>query len=204
MFKRKFEKHLKLTDHEIFQQLCGGNIFLNLNALIILQDFGPKVNFKKKKVQLGRFSGLPNYSQFFIKRLQKTVPQLANFHPVELCNLDYCPERGASIDAHLDDSWFWGEHLVTLNLLSETILTLTDLKHVYEVNVPLPRYSLVVLKGESRYKWMHGIKRSDIKSRRIGVTLRELSDEFTAGIGYEKIGCSLLELAVSYKGLPSS
>lgn len=51
-------------------------------------------------------------------------PELSDFDPVELCNLEYTPERGSSIDAHVDDFWLWGERLVTVNLNSTTVLTL--------------------------------------------------------------------------------
>ena len=140
-----------------------------------------------------------------MERLHKDVPQLQNFQPVELCNLDYNPERGASIDPHIDDAWLWGEHLVTVNLLADTFLMLTcNGEHLYEVKIPMPRYSLVILKGVARHTWMHGIKREDVKSRRIAVTLRELSEEFLTGEGYLQLGKSLLELASSYNGLPTS
>lgn len=48
-----------------------------------------------------------------------------DFFPVELCNLEYVPERGSAIVPHLDDSWLWGERLVLLNLESETKMTFT-------------------------------------------------------------------------------
>ena len=61
------------------------------------QDYGPKVNFKKKKLKLERFTGLPFYSQVLTERL-KTIDDAtiksAEFHPVELCNLKYESERG--------------------------------------------------------------------------------------------------------------
>ena len=168
------------------------------------QDFGPKVNFKKKKLKAGNFNGLPKFSKFIVERLHNDVLQLQDFWPVELCNLDYIPERGASIDAHMDDTWLWGERLVTVNLLSDTILTLTHLEKLYEISIPMPRFSLIILKGESRNMWMHGIKREDIKSRRIAVTLRELSKEFLSGDGYTNFGKPLLEIASSYSGTPTS
>ena len=139
-----------------------------------------------------------------MERLHKDVPQLQNFQPVELCNLDYNPERGASIDPHIDDTWLWGEHLVTVNLLAGTFLLLTNSEHLYKVKIPMPRHSLVILEGDARHTWMHGIKREDVKSRRIAVTLRELSKEFVTGEKYFQVGKPLLELACSYKGLPTS
>ena len=93
------------------------------------QDYGPKVNFKRQRVRPGKFTGLPSYSEFIIKRFNQLLatqqPPGLVFNPVELCNLEYSPDRGAAIVPHLDDSWLWGDRLVTLNLCSRTILTFT-------------------------------------------------------------------------------
>jgi hypothetical protein len=74
-----------------------------------------------------------------------------DFVPVELCNLDYCPTRGAAIAPHKDDSWLWGERLVTLTLLCGTMLTFSDGNGI-AIKVPLPRRSLVVVSGAARLK----------------------------------------------------
>ena len=68
-------------------------------------------------MRLGDFQGLPAISKALVERMVRE-PVLAGFQPVEQCNLDYHPERGSSIDPHLDDSWLWGERLVTINMLS--------------------------------------------------------------------------------------
>ncbi|XP_016131050.1 alpha-ketoglutarate-dependent dioxygenase alkB homolog 4 [Sinocyclocheilus grahami] len=95
------------------------------------------------------------------------------FNPVEQCNLDYDPLRGSAIDPHLDDSWLWGEHLVTINLLSDTVLTMSldrgwgDMDDgEVRVAVHSPRRSLIVLYGEARHRWKHAIHRKDIHRRR--------------------------------------
>ncbi|XP_014662283.1 PREDICTED: uncharacterized protein LOC106805268 isoform X1 [Priapulus caudatus] len=85
------------------------------------QDFGPKTNFKKKKVRLSTFTGLPAYSRELVRRLQR-VDALAGFLAVEQCNLEYTPERGSAIDPHFDDFWLWGERLVSVNLVSDTVM----------------------------------------------------------------------------------
>ncbi|XP_075761087.1 alpha-ketoglutarate-dependent dioxygenase alkB homolog 4 isoform X2 [Pelodiscus sinensis] len=88
------------------------------------QDYGPKVNFKKKKLKTGGFFGLPSFSQEIVQRM-KAHSALEDFFPVEQCNLDYLPERGSAIDPHFDDWWLWGERLVSLNLLSKTVLSMS-------------------------------------------------------------------------------
>ncbi|XP_015263536.1 PREDICTED: alpha-ketoglutarate-dependent dioxygenase alkB homolog 4 isoform X2 [Gekko japonicus] len=224
------------------------------------QDYGPKVNFKKRKLKLADFSGLPKFSQELVTRMKNHSP-LAGFSPVEQCNLDYGPERGSAIDPHLDDWWLWGERLVSLNLLSSTVLSMTcdsedslqlfpaslsekeqrrasgspsvfqnhhqstsftseRLGNTIEweadyssstklvpskditVAVHLPRRSLVVLYGPARYVWKHAIYRNHITSRRICVTFRELSQEFSNGGEQEALGRKLLQIALTFQGTP--
>ncbi|XP_067866240.1 alpha-ketoglutarate-dependent dioxygenase alkB homolog 4 isoform X3 [Heterodontus francisci] len=225
------------------------------------RDYGPKVNFKKHKLKVGSFSGLPCFSHLLIDRMMQH-PMLRNFLPVEQCNLDYRPEQGSAIDPHFDDWWLWGKRLVSVNLLSETILSMscdsedfiqlhhndmvcnaqsydpvtghsdsifnfhgentpvhcTDTCSVkrtsdtsqrrvsykdVEVAIHLPRRSLIALCGDARYKWKHGIYRQDIKSRRICSTFRELSEEFSHGGKQEALGKELLDIALSFQGVPT-
>lgn len=127
---------------------------------------------------------------------------LVDFHPVEMCNLEYQKDRGAHIDFHFDDFWLWGERLVTLNLLSSSTLTFTcDSQPNAKVRVPMPRRSLIVVSGPARHDWKHGIDPKDIQGRRIASTFRELSAEFQEkGARYEE-GQALLNLALTFEGL---
>ncbi|XP_039612552.1 alpha-ketoglutarate-dependent dioxygenase alkB homolog 4 [Polypterus senegalus] len=188
------------------------------------QDYGPKVNFKKQKVKVGSFSGLPSFSQNVIERMKKW-PILCGFQPVEQCNLDYHPSRGSAIDPHFDDNWLWGERLVSLNLLSPTTLSMSsdfdDLISVsvghmsdehqtvqnlpaskIKVRIHLPQRSLVVVYGDARFKWMHAIQRQDILQRRICITFRELSPDFLQGGVHESLGSQLLDIAHGFQGMP--
>ena len=194
----------------------------NTHALpgCVLQDYGPKVNFKRRKLKLGVFCGLPSFVQPFVTRMREQVDILADFTPVELCNLDYHPERGAHIEAHRDDSWLWGERLVTLNLLSPVLLTFTSpsspTSHLPQaihsfphssasrVHIPLPPRSLVMVQGPARHLWLHSIQRRHVISRRVGITLRELSNEFTEGGNSEETGLHVLEIAQKFNGVPTN
>ncbi|KAL4223797.1 cleavage furrow ingression [Mactra antiquata] len=166
------------------------------------QDFGPKVNFKKKKLKTANFSGLPPFSKDLLAKMQASEI-LQDFIPVEQCHLEYTPERGSAIDPHFDDFWVWGERLVTINLLSDTELCFTmDSKPDIEVHVPMNRRSLLVVYGKARTVWKHAIHRSDIKDKRIAVTLRELSKEFSKNGPREAEGKSLLDIALTFNGVP--
>lgn len=162
-------------------------------------------------MRIGSFSGLPAQSQELILRMQQD-PTLAGFQPVEQCNLDYHPERGSAIDPHLDDSWLWGERLVTINMLSSTTLTMSleqglpeaGLAEEVQVAVRLPRRSLVVLHSEARHKWKHAIFREDVDERRVCSTYRELSAEFLPGGHQAALGDQLMNIASSFHGIPVS
>jgi len=167
------------------------------------QDYGPKVNFKKKKLKINEFKGLPFYSKFVIDRF-KPLPQLDQFIPVELCNLKYESERAACIEPHIDDTWLWGDRLVTLNLMSNTFLTLTSnsssLKNTF-VLIPLKQRSLLVLNDEARYEWFHEIKKTHIKSTRLAINIRELSLEFMDKQTEEgRLGICLQQIALTFEG----
>lgn len=179
------------------------------------------------------FRGLPSFSREVVRRMG-LYPILEDFQPVEQCNLDYCPERGSAIDPHLDDAWLWGERLVSLNLLSPTVLSMSREApgslllclapsgfpealadgamaasrsvpcQEVEVAVPLPRRSLVVLRGGARHQWKHAIHRRDVGARRVGVTFRELSAEFGPGGKQQDLGQELLQMALSFHGRPTT
>ena len=161
-------------------------------------------------MKLGDFTGLPAFSKPLVDRMRSNVEGLADFTVVELCNLDYRPERGAAIDPHFDDSWLWGERLVTINLLSHSVLTFSTLTpfpgHLphptpVQIRVDMPRYSLIVVAGNARYHWQHSIQRAHVTSRRVAVTLRELSKEFSpGGSSYQSVGKKIMETATVFNG----
>lgn len=169
------------------------------------------MNFKKRRWKLGDFTGLPALPMLILERLIEghpvVGPKLSDFRVIEVCNLEYTPERGSYITAHFDDFHFWGRRIVTLNLVSATKLVLTrersnessqkagqtndrkppdksksrDRMPAIEIVLNLARRSLLVLSGEARYEWKHEIRPEHIEQRRLAVTYRELSEQFQPG-----------------------
>ncbi|KAJ2952557.1 hypothetical protein O0L34_g6879 [Tuta absoluta] len=101
------------------------------------QNFGPKTNFKKMKVVPGHFDGFPAFSKFIQDRLHD-VNLLKGYEVIEQCSLEYDPSKGASIDPHIDDCWIWGERIITVNCLSDSVLTLTP----FDVESNIKKYNL--------------------------------------------------------------
>ncbi|MCL4132584.1 UNVERIFIED_CONTAM: hypothetical protein GTU68_060758 [Idotea baltica] len=91
------------------------------------QNYGPKCNFKKRKVNSKTFEGYPLFTEFIQERF-KSLDLLSSFEAVEQCSLDYSPDRGSSIDPHIDDCWVWGERIPTLSMAADSVLTLIRFK----------------------------------------------------------------------------
>lgn len=106
------------------------------------QNFGPKTNFKKMKMQNGDFHGFPEFTKFVQDRF-KEIPLLKKFQTIEQCTLEYDYTKGSSIDPHIDDCWVWGERVVTVNCLGESVLTLSpfEIKDPHKYNLQfVPEY----------------------------------------------------------------
>ena len=114
------------------------------------QNYGPKINFKRKKIKLGDFSGLPPYAETLVGRIN-SLKTFNAFKPVEFCNLEYSAENGASIDPHFDDKWVWGDRLISISTLSDSVITFFSQDLSVQVALPLPRRSFLGFWGSSRY-----------------------------------------------------
>lgn len=170
------------------------------------QNFGPKTNFKKMKLSAGAFQGFPKFSKFIQDKFTNE-PILSDFQTIEQCSLEYDSTKGASIDPHIDDCWIWGERVVTVNCLTDSVLTMNlfdgdskkynlpcvenyrkeliepyaeDLQRFrnFVVRIPMPKRSLIVLYGPSRFQWLHSVLREDITERRVCVAYREFTKPY--------------------------
>ncbi|XP_043246244.1 alpha-ketoglutarate-dependent dioxygenase alkB homolog 4-like [Amphibalanus amphitrite] len=87
------------------------------------QNFGPKTNFNRRKLKMGSFKGFPEFGRRVQERLTRE-PVLAGYQTIEQCSLEYKANEGSCISPHIDDCWVWGERVVTLSLLSDSVLTM--------------------------------------------------------------------------------
>ncbi|XP_036341388.1 alpha-ketoglutarate-dependent dioxygenase alkB homolog 4-like [Rhagoletis pomonella] len=106
------------------------------------QNFGPKTNFRQRKLRNGNFNGFPEGTRFVQERLRQ-VSLLSDFQTIEQCSLEYESSKGASIDPHVDDCWVWGERVVTLNCLGDAVLTLT----AFDASAKPTKYNLNLVKN---------------------------------------------------------
>ena len=79
---------------------------------------------------------------------------MQGFSPIEVNILEYEEVKGSNIAPHFDDFWIWGERILGVNLLSDSVMKYTRPdgdKRVIEV--PIPRRSLYLMSGASRNVW---------------------------------------------------
>jgi DNA N6-methyl adenine demethylase len=146
------------------------------------QDFGPAPNFKKRKVKPSELPGMP----LELKELLETtmeqvdavtvnpVTELPSFIIAQASCLDYDSASLSNLDPHVDDVWLWGPRVAGVSLLAGCLMTFVREDGVM-VDVHLPQRWGFVMSGESRYQWLHGIRHSAIKGRRLSITMREVA-----------------------------
>ncbi|XP_040575949.1 alpha-ketoglutarate-dependent dioxygenase alkB homolog 4 [Lepeophtheirus salmonis] len=98
------------------------------------QNFGPRANFNKRKAKNGPFHGFPLCTQFIQKRFNE-IESLQGYQVVEQCSIEYRKGTGAWIEPHVDDCWIWGERIVQLHVLSNSVLTLNKCQKSNKYNL---------------------------------------------------------------------
>lgn len=114
--------------------------------------------------------------------LETRCPQFSTFRPDQLTVNRYEPGHG--IPSHVDTHSCFEDPIMALSLGSSTTMEFKNPESGQNVNVCLPRRSLLIMSGESRYGWTHGIvpKKSDIVKRAdkyLTIQKRETRTSFT-------------------------
>lgn len=111
----------------------------------------------------------------------KNSPTFSNFRPDQMTVNRYEPGHG--IPAHCDTHSCFEDPIVSLSLASSVVMEFRKPTTAEHTNICLPRRSLLIMSGESRYGWTHGItsKKSDVvkSDRHLTVIRREVRISFT-------------------------
>lgn len=146
-----------------------------------VQHYGYKYNYKSRSIDHDMFIGpLPDWSMSLCRRL--VADKLISYQPDQIIVNEYLPGQG--IANHIDCTPCFNDTIISLSLLSPCVMDLIS-KHSPQTKIELllPPRSLVVLSGESRYLWTHGIAGRKIddfegaiikRSRRISLTFRKV------------------------------
>lgn len=119
-----------------------------------VQHYGYKYDYKSRSIDYSMFIGpLPSWALLYANKLQqeKHIDKV----PDQLIVNEYLPGQG--IANHTDCEPCFDETIISISLGSNCIMDFINLKTKQKVQVLLKRRSLVILNGDARYKWSHGI-----------------------------------------------
>lgn len=119
-----------------------------------VQHYGYKYDYKARSIDYSMFIGtLPNWVLPLANRLfnEKYISTL----PDQLIINEYEPGQG--IANHVDCEPCFGDTIISISLGSSCIMDFINLRTKQKVEVMLESGSIVVLSGEARHNWTHGI-----------------------------------------------
>lgn len=145
-----------------------------------VQHYGYRYDYRARRVEPTMYLGaLPEWAQAVAEKLH--ADHWIEVVPDQLIINEYHPGQG--IARHVDCIPCFGDVILSLSLGSACVMTFTELKTKIEIPVLLEPRSLVVMTGESRYNWQHGIaaRMTDVyegqtiqRQRRLSLTFRKV------------------------------
>ena len=142
-----------------------------------VQHYGYKYNYKSRSVDRSMYIGeLPIWSLDVISKFEKYI----NFTPDQLIINEYEPGQG--IASHIDCQPCFGDTILSVSL-GHCLMDFMNIRNKKKESLFLETGSLLILSGEARYEWTHGIvpRKSDIvnfvkvlRELRISMTFRKV------------------------------
>jgi len=114
-----------------------------------MQFYGYTYDYLSRSIK--RTGKLPSWAQRIAKRIHKDG--LSPRTPPQLAVNDYAPGQG--ISAHVDADIF--DDVVVISLGSPCVMDFADSKSDDTARLLLELKSVLVLSGDARYRWNHGI-----------------------------------------------
>ena len=145
-----------------------------------VQHYGFKYDYKARSIDKSMFIGeLPSWAITIAKKLNSDG--FIEVIPDQLIINEYLPGQG--IANHVDCVPCFGDTIISISLGSSCVMDFINLQKKRKIEVKLDSGSLVVMKGESRNFWSHGIaqRKTDffkgqriIRNLRISMTFRKV------------------------------
>jgi len=148
-----------------------------------VQHYGYKYDYKARRIDQSFFIGeIPSWMKFLSDRLQQE--KIIDFIPDQAIINEYIDNQG--IAPHIDCEPCFGDTIISISLGGQCIMNFQQEQISAEQDkVPLliqPK-TLIVMTGESRFNWFHGIigRKTDKfngqtykRQRRVSITFRKV------------------------------
>ena len=143
-----------------------------------VQHYGYRYDYRARAITTDMYlGGLPDWLMALGKKLHGDG--LIASIPTQVIINEYVAGQG--IAPHVDCEPCFGDIIISLSLGSSCVMNFSHLTLDVEIPILLEPCSLVIIQGEARHLWKHGIpaRKSDIfagktipRQRRVSVTLR--------------------------------
>uniref|UniRef100_B8HQU9 2OG-Fe(II) oxygenase n=1 Tax=Cyanothece sp. (strain PCC 7425 / ATCC 29141) TaxID=395961 RepID=B8HQU9_CYAP4 len=144
-----------------------------------VQHYGYKYDYKSRGVDKSMYiASLPIWAKELAHKIRK---KYTTDLPDQVIVNEYMPGQG--IANHIDCVNCFTDTIVSLSLCSSCVMDFVHIETGARKSLMLEPRSLVVLSGDARYKWLHGIakRKSDmykgekyIRKRRVSLTFRKV------------------------------
>ena len=148
-----------------------------------VQHYGYKYDYKARRIDQSFFIGeIPTWMKFLSDRLQQQ--KIIDFVPDQAIINEYIDDQG--IAAHIDCEPCFGDTIISISLSGQCVMNFQKEQTSTERDkIPLliTPHTLIVMTGESRFNWYHGIvgRKSDKfngqihkRQRRVSITFRKV------------------------------
>jgi alkylated DNA repair dioxygenase AlkB len=119
-----------------------------------VQHYGWKYDYKARSIDYSMYLGeLPNWAKSIAERLHQ-LSYISKI-PDQLIINEYQPGQG--IANHVDCEPCFGETIISVSLGSACVMDFINIKSKEKIEIMLEPRSLVIITGEARHDWSHGI-----------------------------------------------
>ncbi|XP_055529648.1 alkylated DNA repair protein alkB homolog 8 [Wyeomyia smithii] len=151
-----------------------------------VQHFGYEFLYGRNNVDRRKplAQNIPAICDQLWEKLRLDRPTFGGFIPNQLTVNSYEPGQG--IPPHVDTHSAFEDPIVSLSLGSDISMEFRDVEGNH-VNVDLPRRSLLIMSGESRYGWAHGITPRKMDTIRLNNSLTVRNRGFRVSYTFRKL-----------------
>lgn len=168
-----------LEEKELITKIDSNEWLFDLKRKV--QHYGYKYNYRSRRIDNSFYIGsIPNWMNFLIKRLNEK--NIIDFIPDQAIVNEYIDDQG--IAPHIDCESCFGETVISISLSGSCVINFERiLNSKNKIPFFLEQRTLLVMTGESRFNWYHGIpcrKCDDFngaklrRGRRISITFRKV------------------------------
>jgi len=166
---------------ELLKNIDKSNWLTDLKRRV--QHYGYKYDYKARRIEQSFFIGeIPTWMRFLSDRLQQQ--KIIDFVPDQAIINEYLEDQG--IAAHIDCEPCFGDTIISISLGGQCVMNFQkEQTDIEQDKIPLliTPHTLIVMTGESRFNWYHGIvgRKSDKfngqiqkRKRRVSITFRKV------------------------------